>query len=74
MIIILPDQVDGLHSVENKLARASFDGMYNTEVVVRLPKFKMEKEIKLNDILMKVSILLLSYTLLYSSKSISSVF
>lgn len=60
MFVILPDEVEGLDSVENKIASSNFETiiheMYNVEVQILLPKFKIEKTIQLNDVLCKVSI------------------
>ena len=51
MFIILPEQVDGLPAVEDKIATMAFkliiDGMRKREVAVQLPKFRMEQALSL---------------------------
>lgn len=58
MIIMLPDEVEGLRDVENKIAGSNFenimDGLWKVEVNLRLPKFKLEQQIELNDVLQKL--------------------
>lgn len=58
MFIILPEKVDGLPAVEDKIATMAFeliiDGMRKSEIAVQLPKFRMEQAFLLNDILMKL--------------------
>ena len=58
MIIILPNMRNGLDKLEKKLAtcnlRETTQHMEKTEVFVRLPKFKIEQTINLNDPLTKV--------------------
>ncbi|XP_049866109.1 alaserpin-like isoform X2 [Pectinophora gossypiella] len=61
MLIILPNQVDGLAALEEKLkdpeaiTRATSD-MFEREVEVRLPKFKIETEINLKDVLKAIDV------------------
>lgn len=62
LLIILPDKVEGLESVEEKLVNYNFQDiisdLFYIHVNVRLPKFKLEKQIELNSVLKQVSILL----------------
>lgn len=60
MLVVLPRKVDGLNGVLKKLADG-YDlladvekNMYSTKVQVTIPKFKIETEIDLNDLLPKV--------------------
>ncbi|XP_076270449.1 serine protease inhibitor 3/4-like isoform X5 [Rhynchophorus ferrugineus] len=52
MIIILPNKRDGIVKLEEKLANVDLtkitENMYKPEVIVSLPKFKIETEIDLN--------------------------
>lgn len=59
MVIVLPHEIDGLNSVLQKLAdgydlMSELDNMFSTKVQVTIPKFKIETEIDLMDILPKV--------------------
>lgn len=58
MLIILPNERDGLKDVENKLNEIDLNDMsskmYSQEVTVSLPKFKIEFDIVLNDNLKEV--------------------
>lgn len=60
MLIILPNKIDGLSELESKLhtidLNAMTNQMYSQEVIVTLPKFKIEYEISLNDVLKKVNL------------------
>ncbi|XP_043499826.1 serine protease inhibitor 3/4-like isoform X4 [Polistes fuscatus] len=60
MIIILPDEVDGLPTIEKKLAVHGLEEVlkrgHRTEVEVYLPKFKIESTIKLNEHLQNMGI------------------
>ncbi|XP_015190274.1 PREDICTED: serine protease inhibitor 3/4-like isoform X2 [Polistes dominula] len=60
MIIILPDEVDGLAAIEKKLAVHGLEEVlkrgHKTEVEVYLPKFKIESTIQLNDHLQNMGI------------------
>lgn len=59
MLIILPNKKEGLSDLESKLhtidLTAMTSTMYSQEVIVTLPKFKIEYEISLNDVLKKVN-------------------
>lgn len=59
MIIILPDEIDGLAELEAKLDSVDlFDELNYLQqptVTVALPRFKLEKTMDLNDILKSVS-------------------
>ncbi|KAL0895786.1 hypothetical protein ABMA27_011831 [Loxostege sticticalis] len=62
MLVVLPRKVDGLNGVLKKLADG-YDlladvekNMYSTKVQVTIPKFKIETEIDLNDLLPKLGI------------------
>ncbi|XP_050309928.1 serine protease inhibitor 3/4-like isoform X4 [Anthonomus grandis grandis] len=60
MIVVLPDKVDGIADLESKLAdydltRITQD-MYQTEVSVTLPKFKIETTMQLNEPLQKLGL------------------
>lgn len=60
MLIVLPNSRTGLAAVEAKLKTIDLNAviqtnMYSTEVNVALPKFKIEYEVKLPDVLKKVS-------------------
>nr|WIM01378.1 serpin [Limnephilus flavicornis] len=60
MVIILPNQVDGLAALEEKLSQKSTDlkslvqNLYQAEVTVALPKFRIESTIDLNEVLPKL--------------------
>lgn len=58
MLIILPNKKEGLSDLESKLHTIDLSAMtsvmYSQEVIVTLPKFKIEYEISLNDVLKKV--------------------
>ncbi|KPJ21464.1 Alaserpin [Papilio machaon] len=59
MLIVLPNEINGLDGVLKKLAdgydlMAEVDNMFNTKVQVTIPKFKIETEIDLCDLLPKV--------------------
>lgn len=62
MLIVLPNEIEGLDGVLSKLA-SGFDlmseigKMYRTKVQVTIPKFKIETEIDLTEVLPKVCIL-----------------
>ncbi|CAH1183104.1 unnamed protein product [Phaedon cochleariae] len=53
MIIILPNERNGIADLEAKLANTDLsritENMYRPEVIVALPKFKIEQTIELND-------------------------
>ncbi|XP_068202286.1 leukocyte elastase inhibitor-like [Palaemon carinicauda] len=53
MVIVLPKERDGLAALEEKLATANLNEldkkMYNVEVEVTLPKFKLEESLDLGD-------------------------
>lgn len=59
-LIVLPNQIDGIELLENQLEdptllNEAVGKMYNAEVDVYLPKFKIETTIDLKDVLTKVS-------------------
>lgn len=54
MEIIVPDGIDGLSFIENNIEKLSNDRVYMQECILSLPKFKLESEIDLNELLMKV--------------------
>ncbi|GAB0096979.1 uncharacterized protein DMENIID0001_125650 [Sergentomyia squamirostris] len=58
MLIILPNKRDGLPALEAALGKkdlAEITGsMYKTEVIVQIPKFKIEYEIELGNVLQKL--------------------
>ncbi|CAH0600569.1 unnamed protein product [Chrysodeixis includens] len=61
MLIVLPHDIEGLEAVLAKLAAghnlmAEYDNMYHTKVQVTLPKFKIETEIDLGELLPKLGI------------------
>ncbi|XP_013167065.1 PREDICTED: antichymotrypsin-2-like isoform X2 [Papilio xuthus] len=61
MLIVLPNEINGLDGVLKKLAdgydlMAEVDNMFNTKVQVTIPKFKIETEIDLCDLLPKLGI------------------
>lgn len=55
MLVLLPKEVDGLQSLEEKLTQANLDKwtatLHEQEVGVHLPKFTMSSEFSLNDVL-----------------------
>jgi serpin B len=59
MIFILPNTRSGLTALESKLQNINFNDVYNEmfmdEVIIEIPKFKIEFEIKLNEALQKVN-------------------
>ena len=60
MIIILPNEIDGLSDVEKKLQNTSLSNIisqgYEQEIELWLPKFKVESKLQLNDVLKEVYI------------------
>lgn len=58
MLIILPNQRNGIKALESKLANIDIttltNGLYSTEVNVALPRFKIESTIELDDVLKQV--------------------
>ncbi|XP_047020342.1 alaserpin-like isoform X5 [Helicoverpa zea] len=61
LLIVLPNEIDGLDSLLNKLKdpavlRKAVDSMYNAKVDVSMPKFKIETKIDLADVLKKMNI------------------
>jgi serpin B len=62
-IIVLPDEIDGINELQEKLKDASIfeaavQSMYTHKVEVHIPKFKIETKIDLKSVLQKVSIYL----------------
>lgn len=60
MLIVLPQEVEGLNDVLSKLAgghdlMTDVEKMFKTKVQVTIPKFKIETEIDLKELLPKVS-------------------
>ena len=60
MVIILPNEINGLPMVEKKLQSMSIADIlkqgYEREVQLQLPKFKIEKKIDLNSVLEKMGL------------------
>lgn len=60
MLIILPNEIDGLTNIENNLEKINlnyaeiFSGYYKPEIKVYLPKFKIETTIDLTVVLKQV--------------------
>lgn len=61
MVIVLPNQRNGLKALEAKLASTDIttivQNLYSTQVSVALPKFRIESTIQLNDALKEVNFL-----------------
>ncbi|XP_017755137.1 PREDICTED: antichymotrypsin-2-like isoform X3 [Eufriesea mexicana] len=61
MVIILPNEIDGLAEVEKKLQTTSLTDILNQgferEIQLYLPKFKIESKIELNNILQKMGLI-----------------
>ena len=59
IIIVLPNEIDGLSEVEKKLGNITFNELRNyahfVKVMLHLPKFRIESTIELNDVLSEVS-------------------
>lgn len=59
MIILLPDSKDGLNELENNLSKINLKQIIPTttysNVNVKLPKFKFEQSIDLQNVLIQVS-------------------
>jgi len=62
MIILLPDAKDGLKDLENNLSKINLNDISNKmsqyHVTVKLPRFKLEQSLQLEDTLSNVSILI----------------
>lgn len=60
MIIVLPDAKDGLKELENNLSKINLNDiskkMAQNYLSVRLPRFKIEQSLQLNETLSNVSI------------------
>lgn len=60
MVILLPDEKDGLRNLENNLSKIKINELLQKmdkfKVNVKLPKFKIEQSIDLNDVLIRVCI------------------
>lgn len=60
MFIVLPNKIDGLPELELKMHEASLDDsnveMRSAKLHVAIPKFKLDADIKLKDILIKMGI------------------
>ena len=65
MVIILPDDVQGLKIVEDKLIKSNFEDILSSLMVERcdieIPKFQLTQEMNLNNVLKKVSMLLIRF-------------
>ena len=67
MVIILPDEIEGIKEVENNLEKfnldyeQSFGNISKREVRLFLPKFKIETSIDLNETLQQVTLLFQYY-------------
>lgn len=70
MVIILPDEIDGLAALNNNLdviteeCNTRLSQTYEREVILFLPKFKVESELNLNNMLsqkVRRSVLLINY-------------
>uniref|UniRef100_A0A8W8IEI2 Serpin domain-containing protein n=1 Tax=Magallana gigas TaxID=29159 RepID=A0A8W8IEI2_MAGGI len=61
MIIVLPNKVDGLSTLESNLSADAFrkltNEMYRERVVVSIPKFKLESSFQLNKVLRGMGII-----------------
>lgn len=60
MVIVLPDEIEGLDDVLQKLAEGydlmgDLDKLFSMKVQVTIPKFKIETEIDLAQLLPKVT-------------------
>lgn len=59
MMIILPNKKDGLSDLESKIDQVNFQDLAKSlqeeEVVVKIPKFKIESSIQMKDVLEKVN-------------------
>lgn len=65
MLIVLPTEIGGLDAVLNKLADgfdliSELEKMHETKVQVSIPKFKIETEIDLGEVLPKVCLFVIS--------------
>lgn len=71
MVVILPDEKDGMKDLEAKLENTDLtkitEGTYSTLVNVALPKFKIETTIDMNSALDKVSKSIKSLDFIFSS-------
>ena len=60
MVIILPNEIDGLSDVQKKLQNTSLTNIlsqgHEEKMILWLPKFKMESMLELNDVLKEVYI------------------
>lgn len=69
MFIILPNKRTGLAALEEKLSGVDLKelskNMFNVDVHLTLPKFKVEFSVSLKDILTKVNICVCLFTILY---------
>ncbi|XP_068989080.1 serine protease inhibitor 3/4-like isoform X1 [Bombus flavifrons] len=61
MVIILPNEIDGLSDVEKKLQNTSLKNIisqgYEERMELWLPKFKMESTLELNDVLKEMGLI-----------------
>ncbi|KAF2888342.1 hypothetical protein ILUMI_17830 [Ignelater luminosus] len=60
MVVILPNKIDGIHDLENKLVETNLStiaqGVYHTEVNLSLPKFKIKTGMELKFLLEKMGL------------------
>ncbi|XP_045513716.1 alaserpin-like isoform X2 [Pieris brassicae] len=61
MVLVLPNEIDGINKLEEKLRDPSalnraISSMYSTEVEVTIPKFKIETTTNLKDVLSKMEV------------------
>ena len=58
MFIILPNTIDGLPALESKISETFFEemeyGMRSAKLHVAIPKFKVEVDVKIKDVLMQM--------------------
>ena len=64
LVIILPNEIDGLQKIESNLEKINFNyedakNSYKPEIILELPKFKIESTIELNPHLQEVSKIML---------------
>lgn len=58
MIVVIPNQIDGLSKIESKILKIDTKTLEsrrnNTLVILEIPKFKIESKLELNKALMTV--------------------
>jgi len=59
MVVVVPDAIEGLPEIEARFADLDLNQILKEgrkrEIILTMPKFKLEQTIELNDILQKVS-------------------